>query len=58
MGLSMQEKKVLTRELSKQHQKSNRKEKTQILDVLKRLPRYSRKYVLYVLVNWGNHQCI
>jgi hypothetical protein len=53
MGLSMQEKKALTRELSRQYQNSNKKEKTQILNVLVEASGYNRKYALHILANWG-----
>jgi len=53
MGLTLKEKKALTRELSKQYQKSNKKEKTQILNVLAETAGYNRKYALHILTNWG-----
>jgi len=49
----MQEKKALARELSRQYQNSNRKEKTQILNVLVEASGYNRKYVLHILANRG-----
>ena len=53
MGLSMQEKKALTRELSKQYQKAKKKEKTQILNHLVNVTGNNRKYLLHKLANWG-----
>jgi len=53
MGLSMQEKKALTREVSKRYQKAGKKEKTEILNELVKTTGYNRKYVLHVLANWG-----
>jgi hypothetical protein len=53
MGLSMQEKKALAREISKRYQKAQKKEKTVILNELVKTTGYNRKYVLYVLANWG-----
>jgi len=53
MGLSMQEKKALTREISKRYQKAGKKEKTEILNELVKTTGYNRKYVLHVLANWG-----
>jgi hypothetical protein len=48
----MQEKKALTREVSKRYQKAGKKEKTAILDELVKTTGYNRKYVLHVLANW------
>ena len=53
MGLTMQEKKALTREVSKRYQKAEKKEKTRILDELVKTTGCNRKYILHVLVNWG-----
>jgi hypothetical protein len=53
MGLSMQEKQALTREISKRYQKAGKKEKAAILDELVKTTGYNRKYVLHVLANWG-----
>jgi hypothetical protein len=53
MGLSMQEKKAITSELSKRHQKPDKKEKTRILNVLAEAAGYNRKYALHILANWG-----
>jgi len=44
MGLSMQEKKALAREVSKRYQKAKKKEKTQILDEFMRTTECNRKY--------------
>jgi hydrogenase maturation factor len=53
MGLSMQEKKALTREVIKRYQRAGKKEKTEILNELVKTTGYNRKYVLHVLANWG-----
>jgi hypothetical protein len=53
MGLTMREKKALTREVSKRYQKAEKKEKTKILDELVKNTGYNRKYILHVLANWG-----
>jgi len=53
MGLTMQEKKALTREISKRYQQAGKKEKTRILDELVETTKYNRKYILHVLANWG-----
>jgi hypothetical protein len=49
----MQEKKALTREISKRYQKAEKKEKTCILNELVKTTGYNRKYILHVLANWG-----
>jgi hypothetical protein len=53
MGLSMQEKKALTREVSRRYQKAGKKEKTTILNELVQTSGYNRKYLVHVLANWG-----
>jgi hypothetical protein len=53
MGLSMKEKKALTREISKRYQKAQKKEKSEILNELVKTTGYNRKYVLHILANWG-----
>jgi hypothetical protein len=53
MGLSMQEKKAITGEVSKRYQKAEKKEKTLILDELVKTSGYNRKYILHVLANYG-----
>ena len=53
MGLSMQEKKALTREVSKRYQKAGKKEKSLILDELVKTTNYNRKYLLHILANLG-----
>ena len=53
MGLFMQEKKALTREVSKRYQNAGKKEKTRILDELVKTTGYNRKYILHVLANLG-----
>jgi hypothetical protein len=39
--------------VSKRYQKARKKDKTSILDELVKTTGYNRKYVLYVLANWG-----
>jgi len=53
MGLTMQEKKALTREISKRYQQAGKKEKTKILDELVKTTGYNRKYILHILANLG-----
>jgi hypothetical protein len=49
----MQEKKALTREVSKRYQKAGKKEKSLILNELVKTTGYSRKYLLHILANLG-----
>ena len=53
MGLSMQEKKALTREVCKRYQKAEKKEKTEVLNEFVKNTGYHRKYALHILANWG-----
>ena len=53
MGLTMQEKKALTREVSKRYQQAGKKEKTGILNELVKTTKYNRKYLTHILANWG-----
>ena len=48
MGLSMQEKKALTREVSKRYQQAQKKEKSKILDDLVKTTGYNRKYATMI----------
>jgi hypothetical protein len=52
MGLTMSERNALTNEVSKRYQKSERKEKTLILNEFIQTTGYSRKYALHKLANW------
>ena len=58
MGLSMREKKALTREVSKRYQKAEKKEKAVILNELVKTTGYNRKYVVHVLANWGKTSAV
>jgi len=49
----MQEKKALTREISKWYQQAQKKEKSKILDELVKTTGYNRKYALHILTIWG-----
>ena len=53
MGLTMHEKKALTREVGKRYQKAGKKEKTKILDELVKTTGYNRKYALHLLAGVG-----
>ena len=53
MGLTMQEKKSLTRVTSERYQRADKKGKTTILDGFVKDTGYNRKYALHILANWG-----
>lgn len=53
MGLTMKEKKAVTREVSKRYQEASKKEKTLMLNELVKTTEYNRKYILHTLANWG-----
>lgn len=53
MGLTMDEKKAVTRVVAKRYQKANKKQKGQILDEFVALTGYNRCYARYVLRNCG-----
>ena len=52
MGLTMQEKRALTRETCQRYRKACKKDKTKILDEYTAITGYNRKYALHVLANW------
>lgn len=53
MGLTMKEKKSVTREITKAYQKASKKEKKGILDEFVRLTGYNRCYASAMLKNYG-----
>lgn len=53
MGLTMGEKKAVSREVSKRYQKARKKEKSKILDEFIKIVGYTRCYASYILRNWG-----
>ena len=56
MGLSMSEKRSITRETAVRYRKSDRKGKKTILDEFVRTTGYNRKYAIHLLSNWGKEQ--
>jgi hypothetical protein len=56
MGLSMSEKRAITRETAVRYRKSDRKGKKTILDEFVRMTGYNRKYAIHLLSNWGKEQ--
>jgi len=53
MGLTMSERKALTRETAKLYQKSQKKQKTEILCNFVNITGYHRKYATMFLCTWG-----
>ena len=61
MGLSMHEKKALTREVSKRYQQAQKKEKSKILDELVKTTSYNRmKHTVFLFFTsiHGNNICL
>ena len=56
MGLTMKDKKALTQELAKRYRRSDRKQKTAILDEFIKTTGYRRKYAIHLLANWGKRK--
>jgi hypothetical protein len=54
MGLPLNMKKALTRELAPQYRKAGKKEKSKMLDEFGRHTGYNRKYALHLLTHRGN----
>lgn len=52
MGLRMDEKRVITREVAKRYQKSSKKQKGRILDEFTALMGYNRSYASHIMSNW------
>jgi hypothetical protein len=53
MGLTMNERKAVTREVAKRYQKSSKKQRGKILDEFTALMDYNRTYASHILSNWG-----
>jgi hypothetical protein len=53
MGLTMKEKKALTKELARRYRQGTKETKTKILDEFVRTTGYNRKYAIHVLANYG-----
>ena len=53
MGLTMKEKKAISKEIAKRYKKARKKEKGKILDEFTKLTNYTRCYASYVLRNWA-----
>jgi hypothetical protein len=58
MGLTMKEKQSLTRTTCTRYRKSDRKEKSAILNEFCQSTGYNRKYALHLLANWGKTEVI
>ena len=53
MGLTMNERKAVTREIARRYQKSSKKQRGKILDEFTALMDYNRTYASHILSNWG-----
>lgn len=53
MGLTMREKKALTKEVANRYRKTRKKEKGKILDEFVQTTGYNRDYASWILSNWG-----
>lgn len=53
MGLTMNERKAVIREVAKRYQKSSKKQRGKILDEFTVLMSYNRTYASHILSNWG-----
>lgn len=53
MGLTMKEKKAVSREVAKRYQKAQKKEKGMILNEFTQITGYVRCYASYILKNWN-----
>ncbi len=53
MGLSMKEKKAVSKQVAHRYRKARKKEKKQILDEFVQITGYTRWYASHVLRNWG-----
>ncbi len=53
MGLTMNERKAVTREIARRYQKSSKKQRGRILDEFTALMDYNRTYASHILSNWG-----
>jgi len=58
MGLTMSEKKSITREVSKRYKKASKSEKGVILDEFTASTGYNRIYASHILSNWGKRLII
>lgn len=58
MGLSMREKKSVTRETAARYRTAQKAEKRRILDEFTQVTGYSRKYAIHMLANWGKERIL
>jgi len=56
VGLTMKERKSITRETACRYRKANKKDKQNILDEFTRTTGYHRKYAIHMLSNWGREK--
>ena len=58
MGLTMKEKKSLTRKIAPRYRKANKKEKGRILNEFVQTTGYTRKYASWILRMWGKKKYV
>ena len=58
MGLTMSEKKALTRQMAARYRRSAKKKKGKILDEFIAGTKYTRKYASWILRNWGKRKIV
>ena len=58
MGLTMSEKKALTRQMAARYRRSTKKKKGKILDEFIAGTKYKRKYAGWILRNWGKRRIV
>ena len=58
IGLTMKEKKALTREIARRYRRGSKKEKHMMLDEFTRTTGYNRKYAIHLLTNWGKKRTL
>jgi len=58
MGLTMSEKKALTRQMAARYRRSAKKKKSKILDEFIAGTKYKRKYAGWILRNWGKRRIV
>jgi hypothetical protein len=56
VGLTMKEKKSITREMARKYRRADKKGKQSILNDLVHVSEYNRKYAIHLLANWGKEE--
>lgn len=58
MGLTMREKKAITRETARRYRRASKRSKKTILDEFVQTTGYHRKYAIHLLANWGKEKLL